>query len=306
MIKKIAIILAIITILSSISCAEWSDQTDLATDAFTLGIGSIEGFSNSASNVFQNPGSLYSIDTASLSAFHTTIMDTVNYSNLAIAFNTQWGNFGLGAVKLGVSEIPFTSVDQYEEYKSETSVDFDNSVYFLTYTPVSEGYHIGYTLKYFASDLGGLRGTAFNADIGAYIPNFINNGMNLSITAKNILNINKYKYEDGSTQEVPSRIVLGLKQELSTELNIYSQLLLIKTQRPTSLKAVGIKYSPEFLPFLSVYSGWREHLVGNNRKDSITYGLGLTYQGLVLAYAYEKTEYLLNDDNHYVSVAINI
>ncbi|MFH1428995.1 MAG: hypothetical protein ABIH39_04545 [Candidatus Margulisiibacteriota bacterium] len=305
MMNKLLLPLILVLFFAIISSAEWFDPSETATDALTLGIGAIEGFADSAAAVFQNPAGLSKTKNLSLSTFRTTIMDDTVYSNAAVAFSSQWGRVGVGVVQLKASGIAHTGVDQYGEYECISEVGYSNDIYYLSFAPDIKGYHIGYTIKYLSSDLGGLAGSAINADIGTYMTDFIYQGLDISALAKNVLTTSKYKYADGSSQEIPMKILLSMEYELSERLQLYSQIRFIKKQTPVNTCAIGVKYTPEFLPFMAVYSGWRELLIEDNKKDGITCGVSIHYSNMALSYAFERTEYILNNNNHYVSFSIN-
>ena len=303
--KQLITILLILTFALT-ALADWLDPSELATDAATIGIGSIEGFSNSSAAIFQNPAGLTSVSGQSISAFKTTIMDDTDYSNLAIAYRSQWGVIGLGIVRLSVADIAETGVDQFGEYESIANQNYSSSAYFASFAPYTDDYSLGYSLKYFSSQFGSLNGSAINADIGVLIPNFVYKGLTLSAAAKNVLSINKFNFNDDTSLDLPLKIVLGGKYKINDTFQLYSQLAFLKTQQPVNTKAFGIKVSPSFLSFLALTAGWHEQLAGNTMKNSLTLGLALTYRGVTFDYAYEKSEYFLSENNHYMSLAINL
>ena len=305
MIKKLSLYLIIILVTVSVS-ADWLDPSELATDAATIGIGSIEGFSNSSAAIFQNPAGLTKVRGESISAFKTTIMDDTNYSNLALAYRTQWGVVGLGMVRLSVADIDETGVDQFGEYESIVNRTYSSSVYFASFAPYTNDYSLGYSLKYFSSQFGSLNGSAINADVGVLVPNFVYKGLTLSAAAKNVLSISKFNFNDDTSLDLPLKLVLGTKYKINDTFQLYSQLAFLKTQQPVNTKAFGIKVSPSFLSFLALTAGWHEQLAGNTMKNSLTLGLALTYRGVTFDYAYEKSEYFLSENNHYMSLAINL
>ena len=303
--KQLITILLILTFALT-ALADWLDPSELATDAATIGIGSIEGFSNSSAAIFQNPAGLTSVSGQSISAFKTTIMDDTDYSNFAIAYRSHWGVIGLGIVRLSVADIAETGVDQFGEYESIANQNYSSSAYFASFAPYTDDYSLGYSLKYFSSQFGSLNGSAINADIGVLIPNFVYKGLTLSAAAKNVLSINKFNFNDDTSLDLPLKIVLGGKYKINDTFQLYSQLAFLKTQQPVNTKAFGIKVSPSFLSFLALTAGWHEQLAGNTMKNSLTLGLALTYRGVTFDYAYEKSEYFLSENNHYMSLAINL
>ena len=289
---------------SILASADWLDPSELATDAASLGIGAIEGFATSSATIFQNPASLAKVKNSSFSAFKTTVMDDTNYANLAFAYRSPWGVIGAGLIQLSVADIPNTGVNQFGEYESLGDLNYLNSVYYLSYAPNTGG--LGYSLKYYSAGLGAWHGSAINLDVGTVFSDFVYKGLSVSATAKNILSMSKFSFNDGTSIELPLKIVLGTNYRLSDAFQVYGQLTFLKTQTPLTMKALGLKVTPSFLPFLGVYAGWLEQAAGNLVQGRLTYGLELNYQGVSLAYAYEKTDYLLNQNNHYVSLGINL
>ena len=80
----------------------------------------------------------------------------------------------------------------------------------------------------------------------------------------------------------------------------------IKYQQEEWLTSLGAKYTPNFLPFIHFMGGYKTLLtVTQSRKTNATVGMGLSLGNISVYYAYERSDYVLNDHKSYVSITSN-
>lgn len=90
------IVLGIFFLKSFVIAGNYNDISELGSSAKMIALGTVQGFSNDASSIFENPAQLHHIDNYSVSLFSTTILEEVNYHTLNFAKKTTIGTFGIG------------------------------------------------------------------------------------------------------------------------------------------------------------------------------------------------------------------
>ena len=301
--------------------------TDLGSSAEMIGKGNIEGFNYTSNSVFENPAGLRFIDSLSVSAFTTTIMEEVNYINASVAYNTQsYGTIGLGYMSAGVTDIPFTKAivsngaPNGTRFVQDGSFEYKNTVMKLSYSyPFLKNIHLGASLGIYSNKIHEITGTGMGIDVGMI---YKLGDILISLQGKNI-GSSTITYKAGkaittqngnstttivdenyeATETLPLQTVFGLLYELG-EFDVLGQL---KFDGTNSLVSVGTTYTPGFLmDILSFSIGYKEYSVLDAVKNTLTLGMGLDLYGINLNYAYEKSDHIEFDSNNYFSMSFNL
>ena len=110
-------------------------------------LGGVEGMSNHADSVFENPAALYRIKRFSSSFFTTTLLNEAVYQNMAIAMRVgRIGVFSIGYFNLGVKDIYKTSIDSNDDFTFivDSTFNYDNSLMKFAYQySMSRSLHLG-------------------------------------------------------------------------------------------------------------------------------------------------------------------
>ena len=98
------------------SAADYFMLTDIGSSAEQISRGHIEGFTDSAAAVFENPAALYRIQNSSITGFSTNLMNEVLCTNLALAARTRFGTIGVGYMGTKSYGIPHTAENNQREF----------------------------------------------------------------------------------------------------------------------------------------------------------------------------------------------
>jgi hypothetical protein len=275
------------------------EQDDIGTDAYSISIGNIGGFENTASAIFSNPAAIPS--TVSFSSFQVeTIADEVLYqANSAAWFVKGVGTFGIGISGTEVDGLHRTGLDEFGEFVSVGSFEHKRSVTKLAYQfKLNQKTNIGFGLSSYENVIGSVRGTGMDGDIGlktSMAP------FELSLVGKNIL-FQNVSYTNGVEERLPTILTGALKASL-TNIELFFQASAYDFPSSTLLQSYGLSYRPFNLSFLSLTVGSREFVAGNETRSTISFGSRLLLDPLYLNYAYSPNDY--QDQNHYFSLALN-
>ena len=125
------------TMLFSASYEDYIIQTEYGISAHSIALGSIEGFSHSATSIFDNPAGLYRVKNYSISVFKSTIMDyQLFYNSVAFASATPLGKIGFGFYEAASFEIPETGTYMEGATKKHQVIDnfdYKSSIYKFSY-----------------------------------------------------------------------------------------------------------------------------------------------------------------------------
>jgi hypothetical protein len=290
-------------LVSTILYADGEDYilvTNIGTSARSLGMGGVEGFSDAADAVFENPAGLTRFKEHSLSAFGTTLMDEVTYRNLALSSHTKYGYFGIGYMQASILSIPETAEDADGEYIVSSLFDYSSSFYKVSYAnKIKENLYGGLTYTKYMTQFYSLKGVGSNVDLGflLYRPH-----SDISLVFKNIITGADVNYNNGSSENLPLISILSLKLKLPMNMDIIPQ---IKYQQDNVLWGIGGRYTPSFAPVFSISTGYKQFLtVVKQHRQNVSMGVGLNLFGMHFDYAYEKSDYVLSDNKNYFSMSI--
>ncbi len=272
---------------------------DFGTSAQMIGTGHIIGFSSGASSIFENPASLSMLSRPSLSSFYVSIMDNeARFYNIALAYPLAIGTLGVGIMVVSVTGIDTTEIDSGTNwYVSSGQIDYTNGLVKLAYGwPLLPSWKAGLTYTYMFSYLGTTQSVASNADIG--LMGSIH-PLDISFVIRNCIS-SPMRFNSTQKETVDATYILGARLPIS-DLNIMAQAS--STPEGSILKSIGTQYHPSYLnDLLSLGAGCREVLSEQDVKFVYSVGIGVNLKSLRCHFAYEKSDYLPQDNNYYFSV----
>jgi hypothetical protein len=304
MIKKIIYIIFITVFTlglyaNKVFCANYYLLTDIGTSARSISLGSIEGFSEAANTVFENPAGMYRIDSAAASFFTTTIMDEVYYNSVAVCSDTPIGKFGVGYMEASIYDIPHTGLNTSDRLYVKSYFDFKNYLYKLSYAySLNRNIHLGASLVNYSTEFWEIKGKGSDLDLGCIVDY---DDLELSFIARNAFSGDVTFNNDGK-EVLLARYIFSGKYTYD-EFEIFGQ---IRDKETKKLLSIGLSYKPRLIPYFEINAGHKEFLVLNRVKKNLTLGVGLNISGIGFYYAYEKSEHFEYDNKNYFSVNINL
>ncbi|MFC1770864.1 hypothetical protein ACFLZV_03160 [Candidatus Margulisiibacteriota bacterium] len=279
--------------------------TELGTSARMIGLGNIEGFEDGAATIFENPAGLKRVKGLSIAAFGTKLMGEVDYRNIGVALETDFGAFGIGFMDASVGGIPHT-MQVSGWYDIEYYYRYENMLGKLAYgLGINEWLQVGCAANYYKNSMDSYSSEGWNLDVGMIMEL---EPLEVSLVGKNVLRSLKLKYEDSSDsnysgeESYPYMIVLGGKYNLG-DFDILGQVK-GREDRSRNLINLGLHYSPWFLKLLHMYGGYKEYFGTKNVLHIQTLGVGLNLFGLRVDYAYENCDHVDYSTNHYMSLSM--
>lgn len=305
--KNIVIcLLKLICFPSLIIAASFQQISDIGSSARMIGLGHVQGFSSDASSIFENPAGFFRFKKGSVSFFSTTLMNEVAYNSVALGVDTSWGKFGLGYFDVGVKGIDETGMmpgSSVSEHVSIGQFDYKNSVFKLAYqNQFLDSLYWGTAFSLYQHRYYTVSGSGYDMDFGVIYEKA--DRYAVSLVAKNILPASSVSYNQGDSELIPfSLIISGAAPILSSQLtglNLYTQCAF---QQQHVLPAMAVGYQPSFISFMEFSLGYSQHLSYTlEKKNKWSMGVGFSFKGVGLHYAYEQNEYVLMDSNHYFSI----
>ena len=289
------------------------DITQLGTSAHHIGLANISGFNQSASGVFENPASLYSVDRWSASFFNTTIMDEVDYLAIAGAYRFKYGVLAFARMGASVSDIPNTS-GEYENNELvginiRSLFEYANYVYKLGYqTMLKNQWSLGLALNYYSVNAGGhLEGNGANLDIG-FARQF--DQLDFSGVIQNAIPDQNIEYSNnGDSEKIPMRYAIAGKYKPVSYASVFSELKKYEFHTDVFWSS-ALEYALFNKRLTTVdwffRMGHRNFPVSPVRsRSSTTFGMGVVFNFLTLDYSYQVSEHPDFDFQHYFSLALN-
>lgn len=290
------------------------DITQLGTSAHHIGLANISGFNQSASGVFENPASLYSVDRWSASFFSTTVMDEVEYLSIAGAYRFKHGVLALARMGASVYDIPNTA-GQYNASSELIGIDtvsvfeYGNYVYKLGYQTMLENqWSLGLAFNYYRVNAGThLEGSGVNMDIGA-ICQF--DRLDLSMVVQNAIPNQNIKYSnDGNAEKLPFRYLIAGKYKPAEYYSVLSEVKKYEFHSDIFFSAaLDYELFHRLLKNVDWFFrvGQRNFPVSPVRvRSATTLGMGFEFDFLSIDYAYQVSEHPDFDFQHYFSLALN-
>jgi len=295
---------------STIAQANYFTPTEVGTSAEMIGRANIEGFSDTAEVLFDNPASLHRIKKFSASLFTTTFLDEITYQSLALAYNTGDNVIGIAYMSAGVNDIIKTDQNQNED-ENPYGIIVPNGTYKYLNEVVKVGYqfsqtkrlHWGVAGSYFQNSIDTVKGSGYNVDAGL---KYDGKKVDTSLAIKNILPGYDVSYSggdsDGKTETLPMEIVWSTRATLGS-FNLFGQ---IKSggRSESVTKSGAISYRPSFFPFIELIAGYKEFGVLDTINNNTTLGVGLDLKTVKFNYAIESSEHIKYDKKHYFSIGI--
>jgi hypothetical protein len=289
---------------TNIYSAQFDMISDIGTSAAMIGRANIQGFTNEATVVFENPASLVTIDKDnSISLFATTIMNEVHYNNISYSKKTPWGTFGVGYLKVAVFGIDETAEDSNENHVSIGTFDYGNSILKLAYQKefILPNTYFGVALNQYSHQYYSIDGSGTDFDLGLY---WDNQAFDCSVVLRNLLG-SDVTYNNDSKESLPREFITSALIPLG-EFNIYSQL---RYKWDNILPSIAVSYRPEFLSIFQISGGYKQSIeqeaAGKATFDGLTLGIALFLYDLQIHYAFEKNDHPEFDNKSYISVSMN-
>jgi len=307
--QLITFLIWMVAIVMPVNGADFAMISDLGTSARHIAIGGVDGFSDAAESIFENPAGLYRVNGFSLSVFSSKVMNEVQYTNLALSTETPIGRLGVGFMEATVSNVPVTDATKQvinaQEVVNDVFIkdwfDYKNSLYKVAYqTRVLPQLEVGVSYVYYHQSYYSVSGHGSDLDVGMIYtqPNY-----EVSLLARNVLPDTKVVYNTGAYEPLPTQYVASMKRAFKWGLDVYPQ---VKYTQEQFLPSVGAKYTPNFLPFIHFMAGYKTFLTyTEGRKHNASFGIGLDLMGLTVYYAYERSDYALKDHKNYFSITTN-
>jgi hypothetical protein len=296
---KLLTLILLILFAANTKGANYYLLTDIGSSARTIALGNIEGFSNSAATVFENPAGLYRIKNSSASFFTTTLMNELHYNSIAICSETPIGKIGIGYMETTVSSIPHTALNQHNFIYAESYYDYKSSLIKFSYMyPWSKEIYLGASFVNYRTAFWTMNGEGNDLDLGLIYDDQSN--LVVSFIMRNTLS-SKVSFSNDSVEDLPTQYLFAAKYKFY-DVDFYGQ---IKQKFGKMLLAGGISYKPSFIPYFEINAGYKNYLVLNTVKNNITFGVGLILYGLNVFYTYEKSDHFEFDNKNYFSVSIN-
>ncbi len=293
----------IILFSSSVIGNNFAVISDIGASAQAIAIGNIDGSSRSANAIFSNPAGLYRVHSYSLSLFQTTIMNEIDYLNIALCKNTKFGKIGLGYYSATVDNIPFTGIHpKTNEFYVKEQFTYNNLVTKLAYQKqLTRRLQLGLNLTKYKVQFHDVKAEGYGVDFGILR---IFKYFTLSTYVQNI-NKGTINYKDASDDTYNSSETAPLSVSSSLRIILWNFIVYpqLKYQQNFYLPSLGIQYNPGFLPFLKFNVGYRELLDYTSQKHSrASLGFDLKLLNLMFHYAYERSDYILHDHISYFSL----
>lgn len=299
--KKI-ILLFTLLLLSSlpIQATEYYMISDVGVSAKTIGSGQVEGFSLYSSTLFENPAGLNHINNRSVSLFDSKIIEDLRYTTFALSQKTKYGHFAFGYMQATASDIPETFLRDGDSFPAIASYfDFKKTIYKLGYAnSFSKNLNYGFTLSHYTDQYYSIKGFGSNLDAGLLYTDI--DASEYSLTIQNLIPNQSVEFNNGSKETLPLQLVASAKRPIFNGAFLLPQ---VKYTKNTPLFSLGVQYKPSIIPFLEVFGGYKQTLTATEKTHgAATLGLALTFYGVEFQYAYEKSDYELQDNINYFSL----
>ena len=285
------------------------DITSVGTSAGMIGLGHIQGFSKNSSVIFENPASLRSAgNTATL--FYTSFFgDVSRYMSTSLTYKVSpYASVGVGLISEDIGNNDLTSVDSNNEiYVSGTFQVRASQIYLSSSYALDSQTDLGVSLIQYDASMYTLKGTGMDFMVGfsRRVDTWVVQGF-----AKNILG-GVMSYQDGSKEKLPMSYGLSAKSdaldtlwltpEFFAQVNMASDL----TGHSGMLtKNLGARLYPlAFLKDFTMSVGYRDVHNGQSVKGAFSLGLSMQLTRVSLDYAYNATDVVEQESQHYFSVS---
>lgn len=320
--NKIKILFYIILSLNfstKLSAISYNSPQELGSSARHIALGNVDGASTGADAIFENIAALYRVKTTAINIFSTSILWDVNYNNIAFAKRNKLGVFGIAYYEHIVKNNFYNPKDNPNKDHSRGDVNyytpigtFDDkkSIFKIAYQndhSLLGGIHYGIASSFHHYKSIESKGKGFDFDVSAIkiYPNFI-----LNASIKNIFG-SSVKFKNSSYN---SSVTTTAKEQLNRQwvlsgkshlywIQIFPQLVF---EEGNLLPSLGLSYTPGFLSDLTFFTGFKQTLESNQKKQRLSLGLSYTFKNVTFHYAYEKGEVQKFKNQNYMSLEVSL
>ncbi|MEE8638021.1 MAG: S-layer homology domain-containing protein [Candidatus Margulisiibacteriota bacterium] len=321
-----------------------NDPTRIGVGARLLGMGKgYIGLADDLSGIFINPAALSNVTNWQITSMSGKFINEYEYLNLAAAYPTTYGVFGIGYVG---SDIGFTGpaattevIDGIRIIPSTTegvSYSFSNRVVLFSWGSelkslldwdVFEGLSAGATLKMFFLDMAGpgiSNGTASGNEVDLGLHYRLTPGFKAGLVLQNALPFDsggKIKWANGTEETLSSTFKAGLSLKLLGEegwTKLGEQELSMNLDRDffphrndiPQLWHFGLEWSP--MEFIDLRTGIDQDIVGTGGAgqleptNNFTAGVGLYFGGFRFDYAFHQYNQITENNTHYFSLTYGV
>jgi len=237
---------------------------------------SFTAISNDVSAIFYNPAGLSSVEGIQVLGMYSNLFGNVqglNYGNLGVSKNFEFGTLGLGVIYSSVLDIPY--VESVTGPSAETFSDNEMAVMLCFSRRVTENLQIGFNGKIIRHSIAGLEANGFGLDV-ALLTTFsdkLKAGLMLqdAIGAKVVLN--------GREDVYVSKFKFGIGYTPISALTISPELMI--TGNKKVLFSIGSEYDV-YKNMIKLRGGY------NSVQDAPSFGVGLKYSQINLDYSYSR------------------
>ena len=290
------LIVALMIISAPLQAVSYLYIPDLGTSADMIGKGNIEGFTDSASAIFENPASLVYVEAKSMSAFTTTIFGEAGYVNCAIAVKLPVGTVALGYMEASVGG-NVHSAEANSRFVEAYQYDYKNTVIKGAYQlPLNESLSIGAGISFYHNTLDQVSGDGRDLDIGML---YQHGPLSVSAYIRNLF-AGQVSYSNNQTEQLPRQETVSAAYVWSWVTG-YAQ---IKHENDQLMPALGISYQVPHMP-LELKMGYKTYEVLGSTGSGLVLGTSLVLNGLRFDYAYEKSSHPSFDNHNYFSIALS-
>lgn len=294
------VIIMLVLAVNSAYATNYNVLTDMGSSSKMIAIGNIEGFSDSAAGVLENPASLTNTKKTSVSLFTTTLMDDAIYTAGAVSVTVPFGKLGLGYMGVGVSGIPYGSLDQSNQVKLDGYASYKSEILKLSYQfNPRKNISVGASLIQYSSDFFDVHAKGYNVELGTLIDM---QPFQLSIVGRNLMGNSVVLFTGGDangTEKLATNLIVSGKYHWE-EMDVLTQF---KNIEDTTLFSYGVIYTPRFFTSIQLLGGFKNYRVLDTTKSGYTIGLNLRVKDVQFQYAYEKSDYYVYDSKNYFSVS---
>jgi len=298
--KLMGVVMMILSIGSlSVSAAPYYLISDLGVSAQTIGLGRVEGLTNSASGVFENPAAINTDYMYSASFFTAQIMNEVNYLAFSGAQKFDFGTVGVGYMQASIGDIPLTA-DNGVRFIRVGTFDYLNYIAKVSYQyDYAEKISVGASMVNYSQRFHDVNSSGFNFDVGATYQMW--DDLALSVFSRNIVPGLNVSYDDGSTEELQLELT-GSARYTFEDFIYFAQL---RFKGGHYLTSWALRYQPSFFSFIALNTGYYSDLVVEQIHSGYSLGLSLLLGSVEVHYAYEKSDYVGANNKSYVSLDVN-
>jgi hypothetical protein len=277
---------------------EYTLVSDFGTSAEMISVGRVGGFSKTADVIFENPAGLRSIKWMGFSFFSSQVIDAA-YQGLSFAMKVGEGVVGVGMVGSSISDLVQTG-DYSERQGPGSNFSVSESVVRMGYqSNISPAMSAGVAAVVMSKDFFSDSVSAWNLEVGV---SQVLKPFSYSIVARNILPVAAV-YRSGATEKVSLQVIPSVCIPLSP-LTVYGQARWINSDQPKILSSFGVTWA--IIPDHFSISAGRSELMTTAAKTTARLSVGtvLSINALRLQYAYEKSDYEDDRNQHYFSVGV--